>query len=86
MERRAPSSCESFFRLLDNLNVDVIIQLFVQLLTEQKILMSSVRHSVLSDIGEALTCRCSSSTNSTCLDFSFLREILHVPVCNSYSV
>nr|CAH8867689.1 unnamed protein product [Trichobilharzia regenti] len=50
------SSCESFFRLLDNLNVDVIIQLFVQLLTEQKILMSSVRHSVLSDIGEALTC------------------------------
>ncbi|CAH8602197.1 unnamed protein product [Heterobilharzia americana] len=50
------SSCESFFRLLDNLSVDLIIQLFVQLLTEQKILMSSVRHSVLSDIGEALTC------------------------------
>ncbi|CAH8626758.1 unnamed protein product [Schistosoma bovis] len=48
------SSCESFFRLLDNLSVDLIIQLLVQLLTEQKILMSSVRHSVLSDIGEAL--------------------------------
>ncbi|KAK4467780.1 hypothetical protein MN116_008707, partial [Schistosoma mekongi] len=55
-DTNASSSCESFFRLLDNLSVDLIIHLFVQLLTEQKILMSSVRHSVLSDIGEALTC------------------------------
>ncbi|TPP60420.1 hypothetical protein FGIG_05220 [Fasciola gigantica] len=51
----AVSKCEPFFFLLDCLGVDLTIQLLVQMLTEQKILLTSVRPFLLTQIGEALT-------------------------------
>ncbi|VDP76971.1 unnamed protein product [Echinostoma caproni] len=51
----AVSKCEPFFFLLDCLGVDLTIQLLVQVLTEQKILLTSVQHFILTQIGEALT-------------------------------
>lgn len=54
-ERSISSSCESFFHLLKHLGPELCIQLLVQMLTEQKILMTSITHSLLSEIGEALT-------------------------------
>ncbi|CAL8068085.1 unnamed protein product [Calicophoron daubneyi] len=54
-ETNASSSDEPFFLLLDCLGVDVTIQLLVLMLTEQKILLTSIHHYLLTQIGEALT-------------------------------
>ncbi|KAF7257885.1 hypothetical protein EG68_06772, partial [Paragonimus skrjabini miyazakii] len=54
-ETNASSSCEPFFYLLSQLGVDLTINLFVHMLTEQKILLTSVHHFLLTQIGEALT-------------------------------
>ncbi|KAA3676243.1 DENN domain-containing protein 4, partial [Paragonimus westermani] len=55
IETNASSSCEPFFYLLSQLGVDLTINLFVHMLTEQKILLTSVHHFLLTQIGEALT-------------------------------
>ncbi|CAH8652420.1 unnamed protein product [Dicrocoelium dendriticum] len=54
-EANASSSCEPFFYLLKQLGVDLTINLFVHMLTEQKILLTSVQHFLLTQVGEALT-------------------------------
>lgn len=48
-------SCEAFFHLLNVLGVDLTMHLLVQVLTEQKILLTSVHNALLMQIGEALT-------------------------------
>ncbi|TGZ59597.1 hypothetical protein CRM22_008990 [Opisthorchis felineus] len=54
-ESNASSSSEPFFYLLSQLGVDLSIEMLVQMLTEQKVLLTSVQHFLLTQIGEALT-------------------------------